>query len=109
LSSALLVGNFGDGRINAYDPSTGAPLGTLSNPGGTPITIGGLWGLQFGNGINNQPTNTLFFSAGPVGESHGLYGRIDTAPVPEPSGTLLAIAGSCFVGLRRVRRTSRAA
>ena len=76
-SNALLVANFGDGRINAYDPATGASLGTLSKPNGTPIAIDGLWGIAFGNGINAQPTNTLFFAAGPVDETHGVYGRID--------------------------------
>jgi len=77
-SNALLVGNFGDGRINAYDASTGAALGTLSTPGGTPIAIDGLWGIAFGNGINGQPVNTLFYAAGPADETHGVYGRIDS-------------------------------
>ena len=76
-SNALLVGNFGDGRINAFDPSNGQFLGTLSQPGGGPIVIDGLWGIAFGNGLNSQPVNTLFFAAGPGGEAHGLYGRID--------------------------------
>ena len=39
--------------------------------------IDGLWGLAFGNGLNNQPTNTLFYAAGPADETHGAYGRID--------------------------------
>jgi uncharacterized protein (TIGR03118 family) len=77
-SNALLVGNFGDGHINAYDASTGASLGTLSTPGGTPIAIDGLWGIAFGNGINSQPVNTLFYAAGPADETHGVYGRIDS-------------------------------
>ena len=76
-SNALLVANFGDGRINAYDPSSGASLGTLAKPDGTPIAIDGLWGIAFGNGINAQPVNTLFYAAGPVDETHGVYGRID--------------------------------
>ena len=76
-SNDLLVGNFGDGKINVYDPTTGAMLGTLSNSTGTPIVIDGLWALVFGNGLNSQPTNTLFYTAGPGGETHGLYGRID--------------------------------
>jgi uncharacterized protein (TIGR03118 family) len=109
LSNALLVGNFGNGRINAYNPTTGTLIGTLSDSGGIPVTIDGLWGLQFGNGLTNQLTNSLFFAAGPGAEAHGLFGKIDVAPVPEPSGILLAIAGSCAVGLRRSPRTSRAA
>jgi uncharacterized protein (TIGR03118 family) len=76
-SGDLLVANFGDGKINAYDPTTGAMQGTLSRADGTTIVIDGLWGLAFGNGINAQPTNTLFFTAGPADETHGLYGRID--------------------------------
>ena len=76
-SNALLVGNFGDGKINAFDPTTGAFLGTLTKADGTPIAIDGLWGIAFGNGINGQPTNTLFFAAGPADESNGVYGRID--------------------------------
>ena len=74
---ALLVGNFGDGRINAYDPGTGRHLGELSRSNGEPIEIEGLWGIAFGNGINEQPTDTLFFAAGPGDEEHGVYGRID--------------------------------
>ena len=65
-SNALLVANFGDGKINAFDPTTGALLGTLSRPDGNPIVIDGLWGIAFGNGLDNQPTNTLFFAAGPA-------------------------------------------
>ena len=76
-SNALLVGNFGDGKINAFDPATGAWLGAVSQADGTPIVTEGLWGIAFGNGINHQPTNTLFFAAGPVDETHGVYGRID--------------------------------
>ena len=76
-SNALLVANFGDGRINAFDPATGNPLGTLYRPSGSEIVIDGLWGIAFGNGLNSQPTNTLFFTGGPSDESHGVYGRID--------------------------------
>jgi uncharacterized protein (TIGR03118 family) len=76
-SNLLLVGNFGDGKINAYNPDTGAFAGTLSKADRTPIVIDGLWGIAFGNGLNNQPTNTLFYAAGPGDEAHGIYGRID--------------------------------
>ncbi|UMR29739.1 TIGR03118 family protein [Massilia sp. MB5] len=76
-SKLILVGNFGDGRINAYDPASGAYMGALGKSDGAAIVIDGLWGLAFGNGINAQPTNTLFFTAGPGDEAHGLYGRID--------------------------------
>jgi uncharacterized protein (TIGR03118 family) len=76
-SNMLLVANFGDGWINAYNPSTGAYAGALARSDGKPIVIGGLWGIAFGPGVNSQPTNTLFFTAGPSDEKHGLYGRID--------------------------------
>lgn len=76
-SKTLLVANFGDGKINAYNPSTGAFAGTLSQADGTPIVIDGLWGIAFGNGVNAQPMNTLFYTAGPADETHGAYGRID--------------------------------
>jgi uncharacterized protein (TIGR03118 family) len=74
-SGALLVGNFGDGRINAYNPKTGTHLGQLRGTNGKPIDIDGLWGLRFGNG-NAAKTGELLFSAGPDGESHGLLGKI---------------------------------
>ena len=74
-SGALLVGNFGDGHINAYDPSTGRHLGQLRQAHGRPIVIDGLWALRFGNG-NAAKTNELLFSAGPNGEADGLLGKI---------------------------------
>jgi uncharacterized protein (TIGR03118 family) len=77
MSGALLIGNFGDGAINAYDPTTGVSMGALMQPGGQPVLISGLWGIAFGNGIDNQPANTLFFSAGVNAEADGVYGRID--------------------------------
>jgi uncharacterized protein (TIGR03118 family) len=73
----LLVGNFGDGKINAYDPTTGAFKGTVSDSTGAPVVIDGLWGIAFGNDLNAQPSNTLFYTAGPNSETHGRYGRID--------------------------------
>lgn len=74
---ALLVGNFGDGSINAYNSSTGALMGTLTESSGAAVHIPGLWGIAFGNGVNSQPTNTLFFAAGVNSEVDGVYGRID--------------------------------
>ncbi len=75
----LLVGNFGNGLINVYNPDNGASLGRLRRPNGLPIQIDGLWGLMFGNG-NAAKTNQLIFSAGPSDESHGLLGKIVVAP-----------------------------
>lgn len=74
----LLVGNFGNGHINVYNPNTGAHLGQLRKANGQPIVIDGLWGLRFGNG-NAAKTGELIFSAGPDGESHGLLGKIVVA------------------------------
>ncbi|HXA02133.1 MAG TPA: TIGR03118 family protein [Cytophagaceae bacterium] len=74
--NAILIGNFGDGHINAYD-STGVSLGQL-NDNGTTITIEGLWAIAFPQ--NNIPAgnqNQLFFTAGPKDENHGLFGYIN--------------------------------
>jgi uncharacterized protein (TIGR03118 family) len=76
-SNALLVGNFGDGHINAYDPMFGESLGSLRGANSRPIEIEGLWGIAFGNGLLHQPVDTLFFASGPDDEEHGLYGRLD--------------------------------
>jgi uncharacterized protein (TIGR03118 family) len=77
LGNSLLIGNFGDGRINAFDVRHGMPLGSLLDANREPIHIDGLWGIAFGNGFANQPVDTLFFAAGPNDEANGLYGRID--------------------------------
>ncbi|TMM28177.1 MAG: TIGR03118 family protein [Actinobacteria bacterium] len=78
-SGDLLVGNFGDGTINAYAPQpdgTFAHRGQLRTADRKPVTIDGLWGLGFGNGAGSGATNALYFTAGPDDESHGLFGRI---------------------------------
>jgi uncharacterized protein (TIGR03118 family) len=79
-SNRLLVGNFGDGAINAFDLDSGKFVGRLRGTDHQPIAIEGLWGIAFGNGLSNQPVDTLFFTAGPDDEAHGLYGRLDVAP-----------------------------
>ena len=76
-SNMVLVGNFGDGRISAFDLNTGDFRGLLRTAKHRALSIEGLWGLAFGNGVLGQPTNALFFTAGPGDEAHGLYGRID--------------------------------
>jgi uncharacterized protein (TIGR03118 family) len=74
-SGHVLIGNFGDGRINAFNPATGAFRGTLEN-GKKPLEIDGLWTIIFGNGGNAGDTDTLFFTAGIDDEQHGLFGQI---------------------------------
>jgi uncharacterized protein (TIGR03118 family) len=73
---ALLVGNNGDGRINAYDPHSGTFLGELADTNGSPIAIPDLWALTFGNGHAGGDANTLFFAAGVDYDAHGLYGAL---------------------------------
>jgi uncharacterized protein (TIGR03118 family) len=96
----LLVGNFGDGRINAYDPATHAFLGQVQDAGGGLLDIDGLWAISPGNGGNGGSASLLYFTAGPDDESHGIFGVL--TPVPEPSLTLLLLAG--LLGLMPMTR-----
>jgi hypothetical protein len=79
-SRVLLVGDFGDGAINAFDPTTGASLGHLNDAKGAPILIQGLWDLKFGNGTQAGDPTKLYFTAGIAAggaiEDHGLFGAI---------------------------------
>jgi uncharacterized protein (TIGR03118 family) len=79
-SNTLLVGNFGDGKINAFDVASGKQVGTLKFKNGNPIALEGLWGLAFGNNRNGGDANTLYFTAGVSGggsrEDHGVFGSI---------------------------------
>jgi uncharacterized protein (TIGR03118 family) len=78
-SGDLLVGNFGDGRVNVFEPKKNGnfePQGQLEGAHGKPLTIDGLWGIGFGNGSGSGDTNDLYFAAGPDRESHGLFGEI---------------------------------
>jgi uncharacterized protein (TIGR03118 family) len=85
-SGDLLVGNFGDGAINAFDPATGAFVGALTADNGSPLVIPGLWALAFGHGSAGDAT-TLFFTAGPGGEQHGLFGTLTAGAVASASPT----------------------
>ena len=80
LAGSVLVGNFGDGAINAFDPTNGTARGPLSTPAGSPITIDGLWGLAFGNDAAAGPHDRLYYTAGPMNETHGAFGEIDHTP-----------------------------
>jgi uncharacterized protein (TIGR03118 family) len=78
----LLVGNFGNGKINAFELQPNGTYqfrGQLQDGNGSMIAIDGLWALRFGNGAAAGPTDTLFFTAGPDDESHGLFGKIGVA------------------------------
>src|SRR6266566_2979005 len=87
-SGNLLVGNFGDGHINAFDLDRFQGNGELQQRGqlhaadGRPIAIDGLWALAFGNGAAAGPTNALFFTAGPFDEEHGLFGKLVVTSPP---------------------------
>jgi len=73
---AILIGNFGDGHINAFDATSGAFLGQLNRPGGGAVAIPGLWGLAFGNDAGAGSSDALYFTAGPNDEVNGLFGKL---------------------------------
>ncbi len=72
----LLVGNFGDGRINVFDPATDAWLGELMDAAANPFEVPGLWAIAFGNGHSGGDAHTLYFTAGINDEADGLLGSI---------------------------------
>jgi uncharacterized protein (TIGR03118 family) len=106
---ALLVGNFGNSEINAFDPNTGAFLGALTGADGNPLVLTvsppgdptnhkGLWGIIFGNGgPDGADPNTLFFTAGINDEGNGLFGSVTV--VPEPGTSALFLLGLTTVGV----------
>jgi len=103
LGGDLLVGNFGDGLINAFDAS-GNMVGTVADLSGTPIFNDGLWALTFGNGGSGGNKNSLYLTAGLNDETDGLFARID--PVPEPGTLALLGIGGAVLALAR-RRTRK--
>jgi uncharacterized protein (TIGR03118 family) len=76
----ILIGNFGDGLINAFDPNTGAALGALADQNGNTIAYPGLWALIVGNGGSGGDPNALYFATGYASQKHGLLGSIQAAP-----------------------------
>jgi uncharacterized protein (TIGR03118 family) len=106
----LLVGNFSfvDSEINAFNPTTGALLGTIPVDPGSGNTPGGLWSLQFGVGGMDGDPNTLYFTDGINGETAGLFGALSVAAaVPEPSTLALLGAGVLSLCALRRRRSAR--
>ncbi|MBI2825551.1 MAG: TIGR03118 family protein [Planctomycetia bacterium] len=104
LDGDLLVGNFGDGTINAFNLTTLANDGPLKDTQGATIAIDGLWALAAGNGGQGGNTHLVYFTAGPGDETHGLFGSL--ASVPEPSAWALFTVGAVGVLVQRKRRAS---
>jgi uncharacterized protein (TIGR03118 family) len=88
-SNDLLVGNFGDGHINAFNPNNGEFLGQLTLANGQPFQEDDLWALRFGNGNAAGPTNTLFFTAGINDQKDGLFGSLQAVPTLEKHDPVL--------------------
>lgn len=105
LAGDLLVGNFGDGRINAFDLATNSFVEQLQGGDGNPLTIDGLWALMPGNGGSAGSPDEIYFSAGPGDEEHGLFGSVQA--VPEPATLLiwsvLGVLGSTLFCWRKMR------
>jgi uncharacterized protein (TIGR03118 family) len=92
LSNALLVGNFGDGKINGYNVNTGAFIAVIADSSGAVFQVPGLWGIAFGNDAMNQPKDTLFYAAGTNDEANGEYGRVDLGATPPVLGAPPTVA-----------------
>lgn len=81
-SNDLLLGNFGDGHINAYNPTTGTFIGTLNDQSGHELELERLWAITFGNGSGGGDMNALYFNAGIGDEEHGIFGKLQDAAPP---------------------------
>jgi len=104
----LLIGQFGDGEILAYDPTTDQFLGTINGMNGLPIVDPFLWSLEFRTGGANVNTNALYFTAGYNNQHDGLFGEIQATATPEPGTIGLFLSGLSFlVAGHLVRRQKR--
>ena len=99
----LLIGNLGDGKINAFDPTTGAFQGVLSDSHGNPLVNDGLWALAFRTAPGYNP-NSLYFTAGINGQTDGLFGTI--TPTPEPATFLIGALGFAVLLVAKRRSPS---
>jgi uncharacterized protein (TIGR03118 family) len=99
----LLVGNFGYIHVSAFDPSTGAFLGQLSDAKGHPLTLDGgfggsdtkgLWGLGFGNGTGSGPTSTLYFASGIHDEMDGVFGSVTATSISTAQASTIVSVSS---------------
>jgi uncharacterized protein (TIGR03118 family) len=86
-SNTILVGNFGDGTIAAFNGFTHQFIGFVKNPDDSLLSIHGLWALAFGNNSGAGSSTTLFFTAGPQHEMHGLFGTL-TPVATEQDGSV---------------------
>jgi uncharacterized protein (TIGR03118 family) len=104
-AGSLLVGNFGDGRISAFDASTHSFLGQVTGSNGEALEIEGLWAITPGNDTSAGSSKLLYFSAGPDDEEHGLFGVL--VAVPEPSTYAMMLLGLGVVGMLGARQRRR--
>jgi uncharacterized protein (TIGR03118 family) len=101
-SNDLLIGNFGNGEINAFDATTDVFLGTIEGLDGQPLVNDHLWALETRNGVNGFNPNAVYFSAGINDEANGLFGAITA--VPEPATIFSTALGLATLALAKIRR-----
>ena len=102
-SNDLLIGNFGNGEIHAYDATTDLFLGTLNGANGQPLINDHLWALETRNGVNGFDPTAVYFAAGINDEANGLFGKLN-AITPEPASIFGTATGLIALALARVRR-----
>jgi uncharacterized protein (TIGR03118 family) len=103
-SNDLLIGNFGNGEILAYDATTDLFLGTVNGANGQPLINDHLWALETRAGVNGFDPNAVYFAAGINNEANGLFGAI-TAITPEPATIFGTATGLIALALSRIKRT----
>jgi uncharacterized protein (TIGR03118 family) len=104
-SNDLLIGNFGNGEILAYDATTDLFLGTLNGTNGQPLVNDFLWALETRANVNGFDPNAVYFSAGINGQADGLFGKIDVTP--EPATIFGTATGLIALALSRIKRPLR--